>query len=350
MPSERIQKQMKNGDRIFVENSPGIGDLVLMTPYLRALKKKYPKATITVGSTNPFSLQVIERIPYIDNVLSLKKGFWNYLRIIRVLRKQDYVVFNTYQPIYARMAKYIGVRHRAGNIKEEYAGKNWFNHNFPRENTAELKYYQTDYFMNKFNIGLEDSIEVHDYVCDVSYPNRDETANAKKKLFGEGYREGKHYILLSPFGNTSANLKPDTLRCIIDFFREREYAVVVSGVSNPSMRSFWEELSSKGDVFDMQGKTTIMEMEALMCGADAVVSLDSGPMHVSCGLKKKTIAFFTSTLVSEWAPKAYCYPISLNMSCAGACEDGGPASCPDHVCTNFKNSFVREQLEKGLKK
>lgn len=90
---------MKNGDRIFIENSPGIGDLVLMTPYLRALKARCPKAKVTVGSTNTFSLQVVERISYVDEVLSLKKGLLNYLRAARVLQKQDYAVFYTYQPI-----------------------------------------------------------------------------------------------------------------------------------------------------------------------------------------------------------------------------------------------------------
>ncbi len=341
---------MKNGDSIFIENSPGIGDLVMMTPYLRALKNKYPDAKITVGSTNPFSLQVIERIPYIDHVLSLKKGLMNYLRVAGVLKKQDYVVFNTYQPIYARMAKYLGVKHRAGNIKKEYAEKGWFHHNFSRENIEEWSFYQTDYFTQKFNVGLEADIKIEDYACDASLPARDEIASVENMLLQEGYAQNKPYVLLAPFGNTSAKLKLETVRVIIEFFLHKGYAVVLTGMKDSSLQSFLEEMRTKPDVFDMVGKTSIMEMMALMQGAEAVVALDSGPLHVACGLKKRTIGFFLSGLVLEWAPKTYCYSISLNASCAGACADGGPTHCANPVCADFDDDFVREQLEKALQK
>ena len=58
---------MFDGAKIFIENSPGIGDLIMLTPVLRAIKDKYPHSDITLASWGS-GLSVIERIPYIDHV------------------------------------------------------------------------------------------------------------------------------------------------------------------------------------------------------------------------------------------------------------------------------------------
>lgn len=49
---------------------------------------------------------------------------------------------------------------------------------------------------------------------------------------------------------------------------------------------------TKGLVFDLVGRTTIMELIGVLSGALAVVSCDTGPMHLAVALGKEVVALF----------------------------------------------------------
>ena len=61
------------GENILVIRMGGIGDLIMLTPSLRALKKFYPKKHITLA-TKPEHVVVLSGLPYIDEVITIKEA------------------------------------------------------------------------------------------------------------------------------------------------------------------------------------------------------------------------------------------------------------------------------------
>ncbi|HNY65676.1 MAG TPA: glycosyltransferase family 9 protein [Deltaproteobacteria bacterium] len=49
---------------------------------------------------------------------------------------------------------------------------------------------------------------------------------------------------------------------------------------------------TRGEVVDLVGRTTIMELVSVLAGARAVVSCDTGPMHLAVALGKEVVALF----------------------------------------------------------
>ncbi len=57
-----------NEENILVVRMDGIGDMVLMTPFFRELRRNYPSANITL-LTSPIASELFEVCPYLDEVL-----------------------------------------------------------------------------------------------------------------------------------------------------------------------------------------------------------------------------------------------------------------------------------------
>ena len=85
--------------RILLIGIRAIGDVVLFTPFLSQLKKRFPHSSLTVLVDGP-SAQVLEHNPYLDRVIVInraktKQGAWftrwkNWAQLVRDLRRQPF--------------------------------------------------------------------------------------------------------------------------------------------------------------------------------------------------------------------------------------------------------------------
>jgi len=82
--------------RILVIQTAFIGDIILTTPMLRAVKKRYPHASVDVLVT-PRTAELLIGNPHIDEIMTYDKrgearGIVNFLRVARALRRHVYEV------------------------------------------------------------------------------------------------------------------------------------------------------------------------------------------------------------------------------------------------------------------
>lgn len=86
--------------------------------------------------------------------------------------------------------------------------------------------------------------------------------------------------------------------------------VIILGGKEEMARSN-KTFSNSGSLLDLTGKTTLLQLTALLKRSDALVSADSGPVHIAACTKTPTIALFRNDLNGKtalrWGPKA---PIS----------------------------------------
>lgn len=125
------------GKRILVFCLPGIGDSLLATPALRALKQDWPDCEVTALTMFQGARQLLERYSFIDRVLHFdlpREGVWRSLRFALGLRRERFDISLLTYPAnrleYNLLAVLCGAKLRVGHRYRhlDRSGGHWMNH------------------------------------------------------------------------------------------------------------------------------------------------------------------------------------------------------------------------------
>jgi heptosyltransferase-1 len=109
-----------------------------------------------------------------------------------------------------------------------------------------------------------------------------------------------------------------------------------------------DKRKKSGKTINLCGKTGLKELTALIAGAKAVVTNDSGPMHIAAALNKPVIAVFGPTDPNKTGPYGWEESDKMSVIRAGVpCSPCRKRKCDDLKCMN--NVSVRSVSE-ALKK
>lgn len=72
-------------DRILVVKLRYLGDVLLLSPVVRALREAYPRATIT-ALVNAGTEAMLEGNPHVDRILTVSRSLSTQLPLVRALR------------------------------------------------------------------------------------------------------------------------------------------------------------------------------------------------------------------------------------------------------------------------
>jgi len=84
--SSRVPIQETNNLKFLIDRFSSIGDMVLTTPVVRCLRKKYPQATIHYLTKKKFA-GIVQSNPYLDKVFLLEDDF---NKTIHELENEEY--------------------------------------------------------------------------------------------------------------------------------------------------------------------------------------------------------------------------------------------------------------------
>ena len=113
----------ENVKRVLVVRLRSIGDTVLATPSLFALKRFLPHASIDI-LVEDWVAPVLEKHPHVDNILTISKGSTaSRARMVRQLRANRYdVVYNLHGGTTATfLSRATGAKHRVGYASYQYS-------------------------------------------------------------------------------------------------------------------------------------------------------------------------------------------------------------------------------------
>lgn len=310
-----------DGKHILIESGGGVGDLIMFTPALRRLKEKYPKCVLTFLTIDK-TVDVINRLPYIDKVICIKRGwFMGRYRVLPELMKQDYMIFTEWQPQLLCCAWLLRLPNRFS---------------IPRKGhflTKTLHKYITDIvpaspgFAAQTNarlIGkaLDITLDGDMTRCDVSLPTRQEKIEVDTILQTIGIHKDGSFIALSPF--TSADGRDWSIReaqKLVKFI-EKKYHLPTVVIGNKKQAD-----AAKISPYSLVGKTNIIQLIEVIRRSKCLVSPDSGPIHIAGALDVPCVALFSRDLPSRWAPQNNCYPIYLSYKCS-PCDSDMFNHCP----------------------
>lgn len=300
-------KQIPNDPRnIVIMRSGGIGDVLMSTPLVKAIRQEFPKARITylVGE---WSADAIKGNPNVDRVMTyqdeiiFKQNRREVDKLIQRIKKEKFdlafVLDKAWQwNVLAFMAK-IPFRIGFDRNGEGFA----LNLAVPFDGSKyELEYYRD----------LASAIEISDVPVEMEF-NISEKDEKKAEQIIKKHVKNKTVILI-PGGakNPGQELAakrwpPHYYGRLADELLSRKYQVVILGAKTDSeiCKAVIRNMKKKNAV-NLCGKLNLGQSAALMKNSALVVTHDSGPMHLAAAVKAPMVAIFGPTDPSRFASPA----------------------------------------------
>jgi heptosyltransferase-2 len=316
-------------NNILVVNVNWLGDAVFSIPVFKALKKAYPQARITCLCV-PRVREVLEYCPYVDRIITYdEKGKhrfpWRKWKLIGYLRKERFdMAFLLHRSVSRALMVYLsGIPVRIGYSK----CKALLTH--PVVMQAD-DCHRCDYYLRVLEYY---GIKVDDRLCELTLKSKDiETLDAKLSKAGITLKE--KFVVLNAGGNW--DLKRWGRDAFVQLARridqEFGFKVVFSGSAKDKEYAQQIARATLGRSIVLAGETTLGESLALYKRAVAVISADSGPLHLANSVGGDVIGIFGPTRSEITGPRGRgrCQVLFKNVGCNKApCYH---LSCTNNIC------------------
>ena len=314
--------------RILIIRPGGIGDAVLLTPFIKEINDIFRNATIDmlIEKRNAEVFSLLENkmgsVFYYDNLIKLPFIFYT-------LKKNNYdIIFDTEQwhAFTAVFSYIVGRKIRVGfdtrpqrsflytNLVP-YSQRKYETQNFLQM----LKALFPDYAIRQTPlpfISLSDSfiswgkkVIAHDKLIAICL-----SASIREKFWGI-----------------------DNFRNLANFLIDRNYAIVFLGGKKEKglFRAIFEGIVKKEYIFDFVGKTTLCQTAALIKSTKFYIGLDTGILHIAYALGVPTVSLFGPVDKDKWAPPGKEHiAICKGLTCSPCSLFGYTPHCKKLSCMN----------------
>lgn len=288
-------------ERILVVKLCCIGDIIFMTPALRALREHHPKAHISFMASR-WVKEIVERIPFVDETILFNAPYEKIswlarckatIMILRLIQKSkfDTVILGHRSSIFPAIALLAGVKQRVG-----FAGAFFLTLKVPFDETAhETRRYVSlvEALVGRQSIGSFET-EITAKSSDLKF--------VKELLERRGISGKKKYVGIFPGGGenpgTSMAIKrwyPDRYaRLMSILYAELDLVPIMLGgvtdgnVVNEALAKLPPNVQSVNAV----GVGTIGELCGILNECSLVIGGDSGPIHMAAALGVPTVSIF----------------------------------------------------------
>ena len=293
--------------RILVDRRKAVGDVVMITPVLRELRKRYPDAFIQV---------VTEEATVLDN------------------------------------NPHINAVSKPADMKREDPWDLYINLNDAYEYNVTSHYVDT-YLHRAFGTteGIDKSVEV--------FASEEEIENVKEAI--EDINAPYVVFHMRQWAWENKNVSPETWGIIMAWF-EAVYPKVKM-VSVGAQYDLKMPTASGERYINLNDQLTFGEIKELIAGAELFIGGDSGPYHIACSTDTTIVALLSHLAPEQIAPwrdgefAKNVYPVMSKVPCTG-CYARQPAPVRNLACENdvqwacaksFDTLDITEALDKILK-
>jgi heptosyltransferase II len=318
--------------RMVIRTPNWVGDAVMSTPFLRAARKNFPQANITLLA-KPWVAPVYANNPHIDRILiydvaGRHRDLAGKFRLAKDLRKHDFDLALLLQNAFeaAFLVWMAGIPIRLGYDTD--ARKMLLTH--PVHCYPSLKrLHQIDYYLEILKGAklIANPAEMEIFISDA------EKCEAIQRIRASGCPESACVIGINPgaafgtakrwfsnrFAEVCNRLKSIPGACFLVF-------------GSPGEEELGKDIAaSVGDAcINLCGKTTLREAISLIDLCRLFITNDSGLMHVAAALQIPQIAIFGSTDHTTTSPRSH---LSHIIRMPVACSPCLKPDCPiDHRC------------------
>jgi len=279
---------------ILVVRTDRIGDVVLTTAAVHALRKNYPEARIAM-MVAPGTRELVEGNPDLDEIIIHDRSVpWSFLKQVFNLRRKKFdwaIIFHTKRWTNG-FCFLAGIPRRTGYRNEKLG----FLLNDPvvDDREAGIK-HEAEYCLDILNsVGVRAPLAERQCVIPIN-KNSDAWAT---QWFAQNKINPKEFIIVNPSASDPGRQWPaERFAKIIEMLQEKNIGPIgVIGTKNDIAAEKVLSLVKSTDpvrVFDLRGKTSISHLIALMRQCRMLLSNDTGPVHIAAALNKPVVSIFT---------------------------------------------------------
>ncbi len=301
--------QKTESERLLIIKPDHLGDALLATPAIRAIKRKRPDTAIDV-LCGPWSADILAPYKEIDRVRTLpfpgfqrsSAGQPNAWRLLltsaRDLRRIGYSRAFIMRPDHwwgALLAFLAGIPQRHGyatpGVAPFLTAACQLQHQHALEQNLRLA---------ESWVGAIEREQVR-----LEYPlAAADRAHIAGRLQDWGIQTGGNYVCIHPGSGAASKLWTEENWAQVGDALAAEFDAAVILTSGPAEQPLLEGIRarSSGDALRLAGATTVGQLGALYAGALAVLGPDSGALHLAAAVGSPTVALFGPADPLEFAP------------------------------------------------
>jgi heptosyltransferase-2/heptosyltransferase-3 len=340
---------MKIIKRIIVIDLMYLGDLLFAHPFFEELRNLFPEARIDLAANNNFA-EIMRANPNIDHVYNYNKN-WTAARSYKFAKKLKMNNYNLGLNIHGNWRTAILLKLISPEKSIGFGGKGrgvFLDHEIERkEDHKHMVDFYLD-FLDKIKdidaLALDQQntlnaeppqLDLSDFQC----------AKGAKKLAEIGL--DKNFITLNTGGSW------ETKRWPAEYFAEiadiliakGEKILFVGGSSdNERVQHVLDMIDNnhKESTYNLSGRTSLIELAAVLRKSKLMISGDTGPVHVAAAVGTNTAAIFGPSDEEKYAPRGKGKNIlikNIDLDCR---------PCGEHECPLEHHLCMRDICPDGL--
>lgn len=345
--------------KILVVKPSSLGDVIHALPFLKAVKDTFPEAHVDWVISISLA-PLLEGHPLIHDLIPLNKDVW---RDITRLPSTASEIAALYRRI--RAHRYDSVVDLQGLLRSGLitgAARAGRKIGFDDAREGSRLFYDTRIPVNSQMHAVDkylkaaEALGARPETAEFLLPVDDSAAVRVRDLLGTV----DQYIVIVPSARWASKRWPPnrfvqlismvSLPCVLT---GSEGDAAIAKMITDAVRQFPDPQHDAGasGMINLCGKTDIRELIALIAEARAVVSNDSGPLHIAAALDRPTVAIFGPTDPVKTGPYGWQKKSNLKVVRAGAgCSPCREKDCREHTCMErISPVHVYEALKALLK-
>ncbi|MFZ5801107.1 MAG: lipopolysaccharide heptosyltransferase II [Candidatus Omnitrophota bacterium] len=280
----------KDRKRILLVRTDRIGDVLLTTPVLKALKEFWPYSYVAMLIA-PQTREIVEGNPYLDEVMVFDKqkgwrGFWGMVRKLRSKHFDLALVLHTKR--WTNLLCFLsGIKERVGYHNNKFGFL--LTQKIP-DTRPQGKMHEAEYCLAALSrIGIP---------AQYSPPFMPISSSAEiwadEVLKSNGVARKDLLIALNPGASCPSKRWREEKWAILARRLSEKLGAKIAIICGSSDMSVAQEVLSRVSfpVIDLAGKTSLKQLASFLRRANLFITNDSGPMHIACAVNTPVVAVF----------------------------------------------------------
>ena len=281
-----------NFKRILIVRTDRIGDVLLSTPVIKALRDSYPNAYIA-AMVSPYAKDIVDGNPYLDEVIiydkdGKHKSWRRSLKFAQNLKKKKFDLTFLLHPTNRAhlVAFFAGIPRRIG-----------YDRNFRFLLTDRIKHtkqlgqkHEVEY---AFDLVRCLGIETKDKI--LFMPIKPESERWAEELFKrEGIKASDRLLALHPAASCPSKVWPNERFAQVADKLVQQYGFKVLVISGPKDLALAERVIKHmhKPAINLSGKTSVSQLASVLKRCNLFISNDSGPVHIAAAVGTPVISIF----------------------------------------------------------
>ena len=297
---------LNNIRNIVILRTDRIGEVLLSTPVIEALKKRFPKASVSFVTSHYARDIVVDRSDLSKvitfDTIAKKLSLWKAFKLAAKLKRHSFnmaVVLNPHKVLH--LAVFIaGIRYRVGFDRKWGVLLNAKT----QDKRDEAKMHEVDY-----NLQLLKVIDIYEENIYPFMPVLSRGSYYVNGLLAQtGVTGSKKVVVMHPGSSNPGKRYPaDKLKDVVrGLVKTGNVDIVIIGSKDDKILCDRIKADFGNEVHNLAGLLSLRELAAIFKVSDLFITNDNGPMHIAAAVGAKVLALFNKDVIGSnplrWGP------------------------------------------------